>query len=94
MIWLQKNFQTSPALKDAEMAYNPDGLAYRDNILFGVYNSADHKENNAVLKYNLNAQGTAIIHEEIINRGNSLFRKPTTLSLINKRLLSSCCNQH
>jgi hypothetical protein len=71
---------------NAEMAYNLDGLWCRDHSLFGVYNSARHKKDNALLEYVLDASGTRIIDEKIIDKGNPLFRKPTTLAMFNEQI--------
>jgi len=67
--------------QDREMAFNLDGLAYKDHLLYGVYNSATHKRNNALIQYRLNAEDTSIVDERIIDKGNPIFRKPTTIAL-------------
>ena len=68
--------------QDREMAFNLDGLAYRDHLLYGVYNSAAHKRDNALIQYRLDMEDTTIVGERIIDIGNPIFRKPTTISLV------------
>ncbi|GGB24274.1 SMP-30/gluconolactonase/LRE family protein [Puia dinghuensis] len=83
---MTKKLAPLPGYQNSEMAFNLDGLAYKDHLLYGVYNSAAHKRDNALIQYRLNAEDTSIVSENIIDIGNPIFRKPTTLSLVGSRI--------
>ncbi len=70
--------------RDTVVAHGMDGLIYYKNSLIGVYNYSYKKQgfDEALLvRYYLDASGTTITNEEIIDRGNPLFHQPTTISL-------------
>ena len=84
--------KTATVLKgyaDSTVARGLDGLLYFNNSLIGIYNYSAPKNNfdtAVVVKYVLNEEGTSIIKEEIIDKGNAKFFQPTTAALANKQL--------
>src|SRR5579872_2117522 len=86
MTWQPGRISPLSGYHDREMAFNLDGLYYKDHSLFAVYNAAKHKEENCLLDYTLNQEGTAIVREKIIDQGNPLFRKPTTITFMGNDL--------
>lgn len=67
-------------------AFNIDGLGLYKNDLFAVYNTDSLNTNNAVLRYTLNKEGNMITGEAIFDKGNAVFREPTTLSIAGNEL--------
>lgn len=74
---------------DSVVARGLDGLVYANNSLIAVYNySLKQKDFDTalVVKYDLNNEGTKIVSETIVDRGNPKFFQPTTLALANNQI--------
>ncbi len=67
-------------------AFNLDGLGIYNNSLLAVYNTDSLNSNNAIIEYNLDKTGAAIVEEKIIQKGHPLFREPTTLAVAGNKL--------
>ena len=71
---------------DSVKAYSLDGLVYWNNTIIGVYNGGADNKDNAIIQYSLNDAGNKIISERTIDKGNDLFREPTTAALVGNKL--------
>lgn len=72
--------------KNERYAYNLDGFGFYKNSLFAVHNGDSVNAANAIVEYVLDAKGTKIIEEKILDKGHSLFKEPTTLAISGNKL--------
>jgi streptogramin lyase len=71
---------------DSAKAFSLDGILLYKNSIIGVYNGAEHNSNNAIVQYDLNSDGNMILHERIIDIGNTYFHEPTTMGIYNNKI--------
>jgi hypothetical protein len=71
---------------DSAKAFSLDGILLYKNSIIGVYNGAEHNSNNAIVQYDLNSDGNMILHERIIDIGNTYFHEPTTMGIHNNKI--------
>ena len=95
---LQIDLQTKSIKKlegftDSLIAYGLDGLMYKDNYLYGVYNAGKARESDAVIRYQLDQKEQRIESEKLLDRGNKNFVDPTTAA-IHKNKLYVIANSH
>ena len=68
------------------LAFGLDGLVYWNNSLIGVFNNSKDRSNHCIVQYMLDENGTKIVAEKIIDRGNEWFYEPTTATISGNKL--------
>jgi sugar lactone lactonase YvrE len=63
-----------------------DGLARAGRSLFAVLNNPPSPEPPRIVRYDLDAAGTAIVGAEVLDEGNPRFSVPTTCAIAGGRL--------
>ncbi len=81
-----KEIKKIRGVADTTIALGLDGLVFRNNSLFGVFNTGSPDSKNCVIQYFLSANGESIEREKILDQGNPLFADPTTAALYRNKL--------
>jgi DNA-binding beta-propeller fold protein YncE len=81
-----KTITSLKGFSDSLIAYGLDGLMYKNDLLYGVYNAGKGRPTDAVIKYQLNKNKDSIVSETIMDRGNTHFYDPTTAAIYKNKL--------
>ncbi|NTS39902.1 hypothetical protein HRG84_03215 [Flavisolibacter sp. BT320] len=89
LVWLDtatKRIEPVTGIKDTVLSHGLDGLVFRDDVLFGVYNIGKERADDCLVRYQLTTDGKAVQTETVLAKGHPALEDPTTAALYQNNL--------